>query len=256
MSSLLSIEERLMDAIQSGEIGKLAAARLVRQIHSEELWRDGGFKSFSAYLPTLLERTAAVGWGAARTIKQYIKLWAVCREQMELDEADIIRGVSHLNELLRVASIGKKFILNDDSEKPGELGAEQFGAVVDAIVDMLNGVAVEAESYAGKTFKELTGEFAVIPSGGWTLEDTKRVIAKIKGETDDEDKVKITRQWDVVVPGEDVVGLIRLNFFRGEELLYYKEFVDEAGEPDFVDREVFDQMVGKDAVVPVERAGE
>lgn len=250
MTTLALAEERLVELVRAGEVGKIGAARLVREIHRDELWRDGSFRSFAAYLPTLLEKTASVGWGAARTIKQYIKLWAVYAEQMEEDEESIIGCVSHFNELLRVASVGKDFILDEDAEKPGTLGAVQFEGLVGAIRSLVGNEPLSA--YDAQVFYEVTGYYAVMPSGGWLLDDTKEVIAAIRGE--DEKPAKITRHWVARVCTNGDVELRNVAFMRGDETIFEKSFVDEDGNTDYVARDIFDQMVGKDAVELLETA--
>lgn len=247
----------LAETIGQDERLKLRAAKIVQRIRDQELYREQGFDSFSAYLPALLEQVKGLGWTAERTVRNYLAFADVYLDQLEMDGGEALTSATHLFTLLRLADRDRKSgELKDETEKEGKLGAVQFEAVAKVVNWMVNLPAGdtrlgmdEAEVTEGlieaglefelATFRKLTDRVPNVPAGGWTVEDTRELVERFQGK---EEKPKVSRLWVAASSGEEVV-LATLELYRGDFLINELPLGGKV-----MTREEFDEMVGSEKV--------
>lgn len=249
--------QALADTIGQDERLKVRAAKIVQRIRDQELYREAGFDSFSAYLPVLLEQVKGIGWSAERTVRNYLAFADVYLDQLELDGGEALASATHLFALLRLADRDRKSgELKDESEKEGKLGALPFEAVTKVVNWMVNLPAGdtrlgldEAEVTQGlidadlefelATYRKLTGRVPTVPAGGWTVEDTRALVELLQGK---EEKQKVSRLWVAASSGDEVV-LATLELYKGDFLINELPLGGKV-----MLREEFDEMVGSDKV--------
>jgi hypothetical protein len=200
MSNLLTVEEQIKNLVGCTENTQIATARLIRVIHKEELWKQSKAKSFNEYIKTLLELTSRIGWKAERTLRNYIKLWAVYVEQLGIDEEAVVENVSHYGLLLPVANTNAKLELDDHENEEGtKLGRHDFASLTETVAKLANGI--ELSEPEAKQFKLIVGYEPHTDS--WDTEDTKEVVDAIKG-VKAEDVLPFGRIWAVSTFDEEI----------------------------------------------------
>lgn len=255
--NLQTAERALTEVIGQDERLKVRAAKIVQRIRDQELYREEGYSSFSAYLPVLLERVKGIGWSAERTVRNYLALVDVYLDQLELDSNQALVSVTHLFTLLRLADRDRKSgELKDETEKEGKLGAVQFEAVTRVVNWMVNLPADETRQgldedevteglinagleFELATFRKVTGRVPTVPAGGWTVGDTKEIVEQLQGK---EEQPRLSRLWVAASSGEEVV-LASLELYRGDFLLNELPLGGKV-----MMREEFDELVGSDKV--------
>lgn len=241
MSNLLTVEEQIKNLVGCTENTQVATARLVRQIHKEELWKQSKAKSFSEYIKTLLELTSRIGWKAERTLRNYIKLWAVYVEQLDIDEEAVVENVSHYGLLLPVANTNAKLELDDHANEEGtKLGHQDFATLAEIVANLANGVELSASE--SKAFKRIVGYEPHTDS--WDTEDTKEAVDAIKG-VKAEDVLPFERVWGVSTIDEDYFTVVSFRIVADGEwagqpvTLDYQPVVDKAGLKKFCGKDKF-----------------
>lgn len=260
-ASYANLDTALRDldaAVGAGEALKLKAARIVQRIRDAELYREAGAASFPAYLPELANRLKVIGWKSERAVRYYLSLADVYLDQLHIEGQEALGSASHLFELLKLAQTDREtgeLLMTPDKE--GKVGAVQFEALAQVINWMVS-AAAPADKKTGLGAEELSRRMAddarasflntaqllvgapfLLPAGGWTLEDTKALVAKLQGK---EEKQKVSRTWVVASDNEEVV-LGTLEIYRGESLIQSFPLGGEV-----MGKEAFEEMVGKDRI--------
>lgn len=232
----------LRQEAKNDESARLRAARIVRAIERQELYKQfPGITSMKAFFPILIEQLAQF-WKSATSLKRYLAILKIYVEQLQFEAAAVVDAVSHL-DLLRVLvevdrATGELVI---EPDKDGKLGSPQFEDVARLVTFLVTGLEPEIEveglgademgevlaakklEAAAQTYRELVGAPLSLPAGGWTLANTKAIVAAVRGESgEDEDAsspAKVERWW---VGHENFDGLIdieEIQFLQDGEVI-------------------------------------
>lgn len=261
--NLATAVSALVAAIRADEHNKLTAARIVDTIDRQELYREAGVDTFRAFLPALLEQTAAVGWKSATSIKRYLAWYRLYIRELGFEPREAVNAVSHLHQLYVLANIDRKSGELAFSDKDGKLDPARFEDVVRLVLWAVAGTTREQQvaglhhddvekvlataphaTHMLQTFRELMGRRFALPARGWTLADTQGIIDRVRApaEVEEEKAARCQRVWVGHVPFSGAVYVSRLEFRHGEVVLDTLPVEREYAE------EHFTVLRGKDAV--------
>lgn len=239
------------DNLKATENARIAVARAVRYIDEKALYKQAGYETFKGFLTFLLERTAAIGWKSATSIKRYLAFVRLYLEQLDIDHDTAVAAVSHYHNLYVLAHLDRKSGELADPDKEGndprgvKLGPVEFediarlvGFLVKREAPVLRAAAqekgldaektaevLEANGYRQQveTYKKLTGRELSFPEGGWKLADTQVIIDAVRGnaggEGEDEAE-KTTQVWVGYETHDSAIYVERIEFRRADVVVH------------------------------------
>lgn len=249
--SLDAAQKDLLSTLAQGENLKLKAARIVQAIADQELYVQSGFPTFKAYLPTLLQMTAAVGWHSDRTIKSYLQFVRVYLEQAGLPEVAAMRAISHLNVLSKTATVNRATNELVEEGSAPKLGAEDFCALSRVVTYLANAAPgsdlgeldlLDVDAQDVEIFQRLAGFMPAVPDTGWQVAHTKELVDHLLGK-DKEEEVKVTRVWVASAEGDGSIRIHSLLFEQEGTIWEAFEFTNKV-----VSWETFARMTKGDKI--------
>ena len=263
-SAFVSLKEAvgfLVDLLRETEDKKLAAARVVQAIERQELYREAGCNSMKEFYPYLLEQTAAVGWNAERTVRNWVAFAGLYLDRMGLNERDALKANSHLHALYTLADIDRKTgELRFDTDNEKKVDGYTFRAIAEIVTALVARATPEQKSDGRdaeatrnfllssgiferqlEVFEEAAGYAPFIPENGWAVAQTRQLIEDIRGEEEKAPKAK--QIWYLSFQDEDRVEVERIAWeIDGEE-------TRSVAWNTYLDREEFDAMSKGDKVI-------
>lgn len=242
----------LVKALKNFEGSKLRMAEILYEIETKKLYLEAPAKSMKAYFPVLQEETEKIGWGSVTTLKRYLAWYKLYVKALGLDPKQALNAVSHLFALKDLADLDRKTGELKEDVKPGKLSALPFEEIARLVAFLVNvpapalrGRLLEGEgadhetvvealdeamlAKAAEVYKEVVGEDVVLPAGGWSLQDTQRIVNAVKAqagtseEGDDTTAVETveacSRVWVGYATFDGAIHVEKLEFRRGEVVL-------------------------------------